>query len=46
MSCDDLVEEAETFNMNLTLVGGNPLVRVGRNTAEGRITDSTGIIVV
>jgi len=45
VSCDDLVEEVETFNMTLTLVSSNPLVRVGRDTAEGRISDSTGIIV-
>ena len=45
VSCDDLVEEVETFNMTLTLASSNPLVRVGRDTAEGRITDSTGILV-
>jgi len=46
VSCDKFVEPVETFNMNLTLASSNPLVRVGRNTAEGRITDSTGIIIV
>jgi len=45
VSCDDLVEEVETFSMTLTLASSNPLVRVGRDTAEGRITDSTGILV-
>jgi len=43
VSCDNVVEGVETFNMNLTLVSGNPELRVGRNTSVGRINDSTGM---
>ena len=46
VSCDNVVEGVETFDMNLTLASDNPLVRVGRDTSVGRITDSTGMIVV
>ena len=47
VSCDNVVEGVETFDMNLTLASSdNPLVRVGRDTSVGRITDSTGMIVV
>ena len=44
--CDNVVEGVETFDMNLTLASDNSLVRVGRDTSIGRITDSTGMIVV
>ena len=46
VSCDNVVEGVETFDMNLTLASDNPLVRVVRDTSVGRITDSTGMIVV
>jgi len=32
--------------MRLTLASDNPLVRVGRDTAIGRINDSTGMVYV
>ena len=44
--CDNVTEQVETFDVNLTLASDNPLVRVGRDTSVGRITDSTGMIVV
>ena len=46
VSCDNVIEGVETFDMNLTLVSDNPRVRVGRDTSVGRITDSSGMIVV
>ena len=46
VSCDNVTEQMETFDMNLTLASDNPLVRVGRDTSVGIITDSTGMIVV
>jgi len=46
VSCDKFVEPVETFDMTLSLAGSNPLVRLGRNTAEGRIIDSTGKITL
>ena len=46
LSCDNVVEGMETFDMNLTLASDNSLVRVGRGTSVGIITDSTGMIVV
>ena len=46
VSCDNVTERVETFDMNLTLASDNPRVRVGRDTSVGRITDSTGMIVV
>ena len=42
VTCDDVVEGLETFDMSLSLTSSSTGVTVGRNTAEGRITDSTG----
>ncbi|XP_065895704.1 sodium/calcium exchanger 1-like [Dysidea avara] len=44
VSCDNVVEGVETFDMNLTLASNNSLVRVGRDTSIGRITDSTVVV--
>ncbi|XP_065894203.1 uncharacterized protein [Dysidea avara] len=44
VSCDNVVEGVETFDMSLTLASDNPLVRVGRDTSVGRITDSTVVV--
>ena len=46
VSCDNVVEGVESFDMNLTVASDNLLVRVGRDTSVGRITDSTGMIEV
>jgi len=46
VSCDNVSEGVETFNMNLALAGNNPPMKVGRDTSVGRINDSTGMIVV
>ena len=42
VTCDDEVEESETFDMTLTLTSSPTGVMLGRDTSEGVITDSTG----
>ena len=42
VTCDDEVEGLETFDMTLTLASSSSGVTLGRDTSEGRITDSTG----
>ena len=42
VTCDNVVEGMETFDMMLTLSSSIPGVTVGRDTSEGEITDSTG----
>ena len=42
VTCDDVVEGSETFDMTLTLTSSSNGVTLGRDTAEGQITDSTG----
>ena len=42
MTCDDVVEELETFDLMLTLMSSVSGVTLGRDTSEGQITDSTG----
>ena len=42
VSCDDEVEELETFDMRLTLTNSSTGVTLGIDTSVGRITDSTG----
>ena len=39
VTCDDVVEGSETFDMNLY---SSSFITLGRNTSEGVITDSTG----
>ena len=42
VTCDDEVEGVETFDMRLTLTSSSDGVTLGRDTAVGQITDSTG----
>ena len=42
VTCDDEVEELETFDMRLTLTSSNSRAMLGRDTCEGEISDSTG----
>ena len=42
VTCDDVIERLETFDMRLTLTSNISGVMLGRGTAEGQITDSTG----
>ena len=42
VTCDNVTEGLETFDMRLTIVNGSPGVTLGRNTSEGQINDSTG----
>ena len=42
VTCDDVIEGLETFDMTLTLTSSSSGVTLGRDTSEGRITDSTG----
>ena len=46
MTCDDEVEGLETFDMTLTLTTSSSGIKLGRNTSEGQITDSTGKLTV
>ena len=42
VSCDNEVEELETFDMRLTLASSSTGVTLGTDTSVGQITDSTG----
>ena len=42
VTCDDEVEGLETFNMTLTITSGGTGLKLGNETCEGQITDSTG----
>ena len=42
VTCDDVLEGLETFDMRLTLTRRVSGLTLGRDTAEGEITDSTG----
>ena len=42
VTCDDEVEELESFDMTLTIKSNSPEVTLGRDTCEGQISDSTG----
>ena len=42
VTCDNVTEELETFDMRLTLTSNSSGVTLGRNTCEGQINDSTG----
>ena len=42
VTCDNVTEELETFDMRLTLTSNSFGVTLGRDTCEGQITDSTG----
>ena len=43
VTCDDVVEELETFDMRLTLTSSISGITLGRDMAKGQITDSTGM---
>ena len=42
VTCDNVTEELETFDMRLTLTSNSSGVTLGRDTCEGQINDSTG----
>ena len=42
VTCDDVVEGSETFDMRLTLTSSISGITLGRDISEGLITDSTG----
>ena len=42
MTCDDVVEGMETFDMRLALTSSIAGITLGRDMAKGQITDSTG----
>ena len=42
VTCDDVVEGSETFDMRLTLASSISGITLGRDISEGLITDSTG----
>ena len=42
MTCDNVTEGLETFDMTLSIASDNPRVKIGRDTCEGQINDSTG----
>ena len=46
VTCDDLVEGPETFDMTLTLTSSTDGVTLSRDTAEGQIIDSTGKCII
>ena len=42
VTCDNITEGLETFDMTLTIVSDSPEAILGRDTSEGQINDSTG----
>ena len=42
VTCDNVTEGLETFDMRLTVTSNSSGVTLGRDTSEGQITDSTG----
>ena len=42
MTCDNVTEVLETFDMRLTLTSSSSGVTLGGDTCEGQINDSTG----
>ena len=42
VTCDDVAEELETFDMRLALTSSISGITLGRDMAKGQITDSTG----
>ena len=46
VTCDNIVEELETFDMKLTLLSRNSGVTLGLDSIEGQITDSTGNSII
>ena len=46
MICDKIVETTERFDISLVLPSNNSQVRAGRDRIEGKIRDSTGMLIV
>ena len=46
VSCDNVTEGLETFDMRLTITSSSSGVTLGRDTCEGQINDSTGLLLV
>ena len=44
--CDKIVETTERFDISLVLPSNNSQVRAGRDRIEGKIRDSTGMLIV
>ena len=42
VTCDNVIEGLETFDMRLTITSSSSGVTLGRDTCEGQIIDSTG----
>ena len=42
VTCDDVVEGMETFDMRLALTSSIAGITLGRDMAKGQITDNTG----
>ena len=42
LSCDEKMERAEFFRLNLAVIGNNPLLAVVKNTTEVQILDIIG----
>ena len=42
VTCDNVTEGLETFDMRLTVTSSSSEVTLGRDTCEGQIIDSTG----
>ena len=43
VTCDNVTEGSETFDMRLTVTSSSSKVTLDRDTCEGQIIDSTGI---
>ena len=46
VTCDNVTEGLETFDMRLTVTSSSSAVTLGRDTCEGQIIDSTGKIMI
>ena len=44
VTCDNVTEGLETFDMRLTVTSSSLAVTSGRDTCEGQIMDSTGLL--
>ena len=43
VTCDNITEGLETFDMTLTITSDSSGLMLGRDTCEGHINDTTGI---
>lgn len=46
VTCDNIIEGTEIFDISLKLISDNHQVMMGRNRSLGHITDSTGKLVM